>query len=277
MDTEQQVPLGMPQAAGAPASAPLAVPPAADRNYFSRRFLLVYVALGLILLGSIAAFVVFAIRPAVDSTAAWSDWSPSGGTNQQVAKQIADHIAPRYHLAGGGQLVAIVASNPTVTAGTQNIALNAVAVHAADTGLTNVKQVAPGLTQMYTLCGLGNQCTIASGQPSLIRGQLVRREALETALYTFKYMPHVNSIVVFMPPARGATGTTVLFFEREALSEALKVPLNKTLPLSRPPLPIVPNTVEMTTIDRLTLPHLYGSTLTQLQSGGALLVLTPVA
>src|SRR5438552_3357137 len=104
------------------------------RDYFSVRFLFVYAALGLVLVGSIAAFVVIALGPTISSSPAWASRRPSSGTTQNVAKQIADHVAPRYHLAGGGQLVAVVPSNPTVTAGTQNIALNAVAVRSAETG-----------------------------------------------------------------------------------------------------------------------------------------------
>ena len=51
--------------------------------------------------------------------------------DREVAKEIADHVAPEYHLAKGSQLVAVVPSPPAVTAGTQNVAINAVAVHSS--------------------------------------------------------------------------------------------------------------------------------------------------
>ena len=129
---------------------------------------------------------------------------------------------------------------------------------------------------MYTLCGLGMHCSIASGQPSLTRGRLVHREGLEAALYTFKYVPAIESVIVFMPPAKGATSTTVLYYQKENLSGVLSHPLGKTLPLAIPPRSDREDATEAPTIDALTLPHLYTSTLTQLQAGGALLVLTPV-
>jgi hypothetical protein len=275
MDTESTL-TGLSQTAAEtpPAQTLLPLTPA-PRDYFSVRFLLVYLALGAILVGSIVAFVVFALGPTIHSSPAWSNWRPSAGTNQKVAKQIADHIAPRYHLSGGGQLVAVVPSNPTVTAGTQNIALNAVAVREAQTGRTDVRQLAPGTAEMYTLCGLGTHCAIASGTPSLGRGRLVRREALETALYTFKYLPAIQSIIIFMPPTPTSQATSVLFFEREELADRLKRPLVETLPLAKPPSPDIENTIETPTIEGLTLPRFYLSNLTQLQSGGALLVLTP--
>jgi hypothetical protein len=261
--------------ADASAPQPLVAPTVPSREYFSRRFVVVYTALGLVLVGSVAAFIVYALRPSIDPPAAWSDWRPPAGRVPAVAKEIADHVSPTYHLSQGGQLVAVVPSAPAVTAGTQNVAINAVAVHSR-TGNTDVTQLTPGRTEMYTLCGLGEHCAIATGQPSNRRGQLVRREALETALYTFKYLPAIESIIFFMPPPRtDLQATSVLFFERQNLADRLKLPLETTLPLARPPSPDVENTVEGPTIDRITLPLFYASNLTQLQSGGALLVLTP--
>jgi hypothetical protein len=274
MENEQPLATGVP---GAAETSLLVAAPAPGRDYFSVRFLIVYATLGAVLLASLVALVVFAVRPTIDPAPAWSSWRPPSGTVAVMAKHIADHIAPTYQHAGGGQLVAVVPSPPAVTAGTQNIAINAVALRSARTGTTDVTPVAPGKTEMYTLCGLGEHCAIASGKPSLIRGLLVRREALETALYTFKYIPKIESIIVFMPPPKGTQETTVLFFQREFLSERLKLRLNETLPLAKPPLPTVENTVEAGTIDALTLPNLYQSSLTQLQSGGALLVLSPLA
>ena len=105
----------------------------------------------------------------------------------------------------------------------------------------------------------------------------MRREALETALYTFKYLPAIKSVIVFMPPRRDLPNErTVLFFQRENLAARLGMPLDQTLPLSKPPSPNARSTIEDGTIDALTLPALYNSNLTQLQAGGALLVLTPV-
>jgi hypothetical protein len=264
------------------ASPPADTPSLADshqssRRYFTRRFIAVYAALGVVLVGSIVAFVVFALRPTISPSAAWSSWRPSGGATSKVAKEIADHVAPEYHLdKKGTQLVAVVPSPPAVTAGTQNVAINAVAVHSSQTGNTDVTQLEPGKTEMYSLCGLGTHCSIASGEPSQTRGQLVRREALETAMYTFKYIPLIDSVIVFMPPNKNIPDqTTVLFFQRQNLSERLKQPLTTTLPLHKPPLPAAVNSVEGPTIDALTLPSLYTSNLTQLQSGGALLILMP--
>jgi hypothetical protein len=42
--------------------------------------MLVYAALGLILVVSLGAFAYFALRPSLDSTTAWSNWTPNSGT-----------------------------------------------------------------------------------------------------------------------------------------------------------------------------------------------------
>jgi hypothetical protein len=263
--------------AGAAAPGGLATLNEPGRKRLSSRFIAIYAALAIVLVASVAAFVYFALRPSIAPSAAWSSWRPSAGRTAAVAKQIADHVAPTYHLANGAQLVAVVPSTPAVTAGTENVSINAVAVHSARTGNTDVTELAPGNTEMFTLCGLGQRCSIATGKPSLRRGELVRREALETALYTFKYLPAINSVIVFMPPRKDLPNQrTVLFFQREGLSSRLKMPLDQTLPLAKPPSPNVQSTIEDGTIDALTLPVLYNSNLTQLQAGGALLVLTPV-
>ena len=54
-------------------------------------------------------------------------------------------------------------------------------------------------------------------------------------------------------------------------------PLRKTLPLAIPPPSNQDDPTEAATIAALTLPHLYTSGLTQLQVGGALLILSQIA
>jgi hypothetical protein len=124
-------------------------------------------------------------------------------------------------------------------------------------------------------CGLGSQCSIASGQASETRGRLVRREALEAALYTFKFVPAIDSVVAFMPPPPGQSQSTLLYLQKSQLSKELSQPLRKTLPVQDPPLPTEPDAKESATIDRLTLPAVYSYKLQQLQDASALLVLDP--
>jgi hypothetical protein len=256
-------------------------PPQASHSFvrptgrMGMRFTMVYATLVLILVGSLTAFVVFGLRPGFGSTAKWSPWTPPAGHPLAVATEIADYVGPKYRFANGGQLLAVVPSAPAVTAGTQTIGIVAVATRTPTGGKQDVSQLEPGTAIMYTLCGLGNHCAIASGRPSVQRGALVRREGLEVALYTFKYIPSVNSVLIYVPPSGvlGAPTSPLLYFTRESLSGRLDLPLKDTLPLQTPPRVGQDDLLEKPILDALTLPHFYDSGLIQLQVGGALLAL----
>ena len=114
------------------------------------------------------------------------------------------------------------------------------------------------------------------GTPSAGRGRLVRREALEIALYTFTYAPSVDSVLAFLPRGPGPGARLVLYLERSALAAQLARPLRKTLPRATPPLPDESDLAEALTIDRLTLRNIYAYEIAGLQAGGAAIVFDPL-
>jgi hypothetical protein len=119
-------------------------------------------------------------------------------------------------------------------------------------------------------------CSIASGQPSEARHLLLRREALELALYTFKYAGTVNSVVVFLPPPPGGeTASTVAFFRRRDLGPELARPLSETLTPQTPGVGQI-SRKETATLNRITRKRIYQYDYTQSQDGGAILLLDPV-
>jgi hypothetical protein len=253
-----------------------ALPSLGGAKRYTYRFALAYTALGITLAAALTGLIVLVIRPGHHAAPPWSSWKPPKGNSQKVAAAIADHVAHRYRLSeNGGQLVAVIASPPQVTSGTQNIAIKAVAVRKAPQSNTGIAIYGTDKTKDYTLCGLGAHCSIATGQATQTRGRLVRREALEIALYTFKFAPSVDSIAAFMPPPPGQTSSSILYLRKDDVQDQLHKPLNKTLPLDTPPLPSAPDTVEQATIDKLTLPHMFTYELTALQTGGAALILDP--
>jgi hypothetical protein len=243
---------------------------------YTCRFALAYTALGIILAAALTGLIVLVIDPGHRAAPPWSTWKPPSGSSQKVAAAIADHVAHRYRLSETGrQLVAAIASPPQVTSGTHNVAIRAVAVRRAPQSNTGIAIYGTDKTKDYTLCGLGAHCSIATGNATVTRGLLVRREALELALYTFKFAPNVNSIAAFMPPPPGQTSSSILYLRKDELKDQLHKPLNETLPLDTPPLPTAADNVEQATIDKLTLPHMFTYKLTALQTGGAALVLDP--
>ena len=48
--------------------------------------------------------------------------------------------------------------------------------------------------------GLGPNRSIKGGTPSETRLKVIHREALELALYTFRYLPDAESVMVLLPP-----------------------------------------------------------------------------
>ena len=70
----------------------------------------------------------------------------------------------------------------------------------------------------------------AARPPSRERHALLRREALELALYTFKYVNGVESVAIFLPPPPGPDAqASAVFLKRGDVKPLLSRPLSKTL------------------------------------------------
>jgi hypothetical protein len=255
----------------APAPPPRAFGP---RQHYRTRFVAVYGALGLVVAAAIAGLVILVARPGHHASAAWSSWRPQKADSETMVKEIADFVGKEYRLTkNGGQLVGVVASKPAV----QNIEIKAIAVRSAPGSNSNISIIGADKTEMFILCGLGSRCSITKGKPTTARGRVLRRESLELALYTFKYVPGVDSIVAFLPPKPGADPTYTLFLRKSDLKKELKQPLHRTLTRISAPTPTTSDPRETPVIDRLTLPSLFQYSLTQSQDGSAILILDPLA
>lgn len=248
--------------------------PKPERAPHRGRFLVIYGGLAAVLGLAIAGLVIYAGR-SINPAPAWSSWKPSGG-GLGAAKQIASHVGGAYRLGGGTQLVDVIAKAPSVSPGSQVVPIHYVAL-AGRKGTINADfPVDSSNGLMYSLCGLGTSCSIASGKPSVERGTLVRREILELALYTFKYVGGVNQVMAFMPPTPGSAPQYVIYLQKQDLSTQLKKPLVDTLAI-KPPLPSTISPSEQQTIDATTQSHIYKFSLSQTQLGDAVLVLKPAA
>ena len=193
----------------------LARPARSDRHAPRFQFMLgALIAIGLSAVAAAALFLVAGKHndAGVDG---WAPWHPQGNDK---AEQIASHVGPEYRLASGRQLV-------FVTGGKLQIAGLDMKIVVQDSDLHLLK----GNGTLYRLCGLGPQCAIDEGKPSIQRGLLVRREALELALYTFRYAKSTDYVVAFMPPVKGRKPTSALLFRRSSLGAPLSEPLNATL------------------------------------------------
>jgi hypothetical protein len=238
------------------------------------RFITIYGALGIVLAGSVAALVVFAGR-SINPSPAWSSWRPSGG-GEGAAKQIADHVSKGYRLTDGSQLVDVIAKAPSVSpASSQTIPIHYVALRGSNGRGDQIVVVSSSNSIMYSLCGLGASCAISTGKATVARGTLVRREILELALYTFKYVGAIKNVIAFMPPQPGTQPQYLVYLQKSDLEPELKVPLARTLG-SKVPLPAAIPAREVHVIDAVTEARVYKFGLSQAQQGDAILVLTPL-
>ena len=241
---------------------------------YAGRIYAVYVALGLVLAGAVSALVLtLTARPATP----WSQWSPQPGSLTRTLDAIARKVGTEYRLGDSqGELTKVVPkTKPAVTVDGEKHAVSVILVAPRDPSRPIV-QITPSSTAVYALCGDGPYCSIASGHPSLRRGRLVRREGLELALDTLKFEPRIDGVLVLLPPPPGLPPSTAVFLQRSHLRPELTRPLRETLPVNPSPVPGSPDTIEAARIDQLTLPAFDSYRFTELQTGGAALVLEPI-
>src|SRR3954454_899557 len=224
----------------------------------------------LLALGAVALAAALALSVGGKSTQsdglAWSPWRP---TSDPVSS-ISDHIGKEYRLSDGQQLVAVTGSGLTIAGLPMQIALRESAANGGDISLLQGKGV------LYRLCGLGPKCAIDKGKPSTGRHLLLRREALELALYTFRYVKDIDQVVVFMPPKLGDDPNQALLFRKGDVSAELARPLRTTLARHTPSVAGVNTSPDSALVNRLTTQTLYSFSLTQgNQDANVFLVLEP--
>jgi hypothetical protein len=231
---------------------------------YIRRFGLVYFGLAAVVGAAIGGTIILAGRSDRESSP-WSDWRPTTPREFQT-KAIASRVAAAYRLEDGRQLVDVLTGDPFPSVITE------IATPEIGTGFGSKTRIYdPSRTRMFILCGAGKNCSVP-GIPSVERTQLLRREALELALYTFKYVD-TESVVEFLPGRVKARPNLAFFFRRDELDRFLSQPLRKTLPRNRALFPADVDPIEARRVDGLTLTHLYRFQLQPSQTGGGLLVL----
>ncbi len=187
------------------------------------------------------------------SSSGWSSWKPSARAVPQAAQQIAAHVAPRYKLADGSQMARAAIFGDA--AKLQSI------VFLAKPKAKGTVLATPTTsnTVQYALCGFGSQCAVNDGSPTTLQSYVLQQEGLELALYSFKYLPSVGTVVVYLPPKpqEALTRTFLVeIFKRGALAPQLRTPLSETVG-NTPPLPGKLTSTQAEAIAMLTVPSLY--------------------
>ena len=248
-DLVRVVPEDEPEKAKAPTTS--AVADDAPPPYQSRFQLIFGVLLGVAMAAVVATAVVIAGgRKAEDPGAAtWATWHPTAKDGLEAVNQIADHVGQRYTLPSGNQLVA-VRGGPLELA---NLPVTIAIENAGSVKILDEKGV------LFNLCGLGQNCSIKEGKPTYERSLVLRREALELALYTFRYIKNVNQVVAILPPKKGLKASYAMFYRRDDVGASLNRPLAATLPGS-PPIPPDVSKGEQAFINSLTSRNFFAFT-----------------
>ncbi len=228
-------------------------------------------------------------KSATARSAQWSQWSPPDG-GSLGAREIADHIAPLYRISSVDQLAVVTVVNLTDPNNPLKVAVR------SDPSSSSVS-VLSGSTIAYNLCGIGgSNCAIGVGQPSADRLLLLRREALELAMYTFRYIPGTQNVVAILPPGHTTTTSTLTSRPPSSNSSAATKPLNVALLFVKPelqpflsqPLAAIlpeqfpPTVAQMRTapegglVDQITARGLFSQSLVQAQDGSTLIMLDPL-
>jgi hypothetical protein len=239
----------------------------------ARRFSVAYVALAAVLGAAAGTFVLLVERPAPKPPPQWSAWKPTKTERAARQEQIATHVAGQYRLGDGKKLVDVVVRDPQKAPNAiQDIALTRTLQPTERSDI--LEAFSTERTAMYVLCGSGGPpgCAITDGKPSKARTEVLRREALELALYTFRYLEETDSVVAFFPPK---DLSDVMYFTKSDLDDQLDMPLRRTLARPTGPIPQSLSAKERRIIDELTSPRQFRAALREERNGANALMLVP--
>jgi hypothetical protein len=232
-------------------------PAGARHSGYAPRFQFLTGALIAVGVAAVAGLVALAIGlsggDGSDGGTSWSAWRPSsGGTDG--AQEVAQHIAGEYR-EGGEQLVNVKAEGLEYNGVPLSVAVRQDAAHGGDIKIYDDGGI------LYELCGLGPSCSIDRGKPSTERHLLLRREAFELALYSFRYLG-VSQVVTFLPPAPGKAPTQALYFRKDDVQAELGRPLTASLASRAPTVSNVTLSPDATLVEQVTTRQLFLFSLT---------------
>jgi hypothetical protein len=181
----------------------------------------------------------------------WSAWQPSTSRMYAGAQEIAEHVSRQYQLNSGQQL-SVVQSGP------MQYGPEPVGVAVQPRG--GQVEILDGAALFYGLNVLDENDKSTDAHA---RDRLLKREALELALYSFRYLDDVTMVTIALPPVKSDDDTKqsrAIFYRPGDLLPELQVPLAKTLTPTTPR-PKALSKAESTRIDSLVLRNLFDSSI----------------
>ena len=236
---------------------------------FAGRFLVAY-AMVLLTFGAGLGLIAYFAWGKEESSAGWSTWKPKA-TDFKGAREIAAYVTKRYKVSAGGKQVVFVQPSRAEVNGQRIVGIG-VPETVAGTPRGDFKYEFPNNLVLYDLCGIGGggRCVLPQGVQA--RDPIFRRQALELALYSLKYLD-VDAVVTFLPPPSQTTNWA-LYFKRSDLSKELSKPLTSTIAAGPPPrLGVRDDQTPLHEV--LAYPHWFNSEIQQTPVGSLVLRLGP--
>jgi hypothetical protein len=215
---------------------PVVLPPTTPqrRVHYGRRGAIILGALVVVFAGVILGFI------ALLDTDREGPWSPGFKTtvDDPVDRgvQVADYVQKRY-LAAPGTPLAIIKTGEDV--------IPDLPFHDQVVALSDDTQTTYSFEQrsllFYKLCPTRESCELPAAADRQALGPLYARQAIELALFGFRYVPEAAGVVVelptgYVPAEQGkAPDRFVHYFPRKNWEHELDIPFAKTLP-GNPPL-----------------------------------------
>ena len=235
-------------------AAPPTLPP--EKKQHRVRFMVVYAVLGIAIGGAVAGAIMLSnsktATQRVEQQAKWAPWQPAFGNEHSVAHQIASRVTQEYGTGLGG-LSHIVLNQDPLQLQPPMVAVDV----RSKFGIFNLPRQSElaltGNSWLYEICGTAQACSLTASRPGQSAASLQRQvvqEMLELSLYTFKYLPRIQSVIVLLPPtAKSQSNTSVaLFMPRAAATPLLTRPLRAVV--GRPGYPSAK-------VSQSIVPHLY--------------------
>jgi hypothetical protein len=149
------------------------------------------------------------------------------------AKQIASQVGQKYRSANGTPLTGVIGERPNY----QGLPLTYYLIRPHDAQYPKDVAVFPvGNGIMYSMCAFSAGCTTTSAGNDLNENLLLKREALELSLDTFKADSSLQTVTTLLPPFRQGQNLTTfaIIFTRHDLSRWIGRPMSSILTVRGP-------------------------------------------
>lgn len=252
-----------------------------------RKFAIAYLLLAAIVGAAVGLVIVFATghddkAGQAVSGSRWSSWAPTEAGTAGV-REIARHVSPTYRLGNDRQLAAVAAGPMQVRLVQGPVPVTGILIGSGIAGRLQerIGVTFPNAGVFYTQCGRLENCQ-PSASPTVAEQVLLQRQALELALYTFRYLPEADAVVDFLPPRPGVDQSDpryhrAIYLPRTALTDELQMPLKNTIPVVKGG--ISPSSLSRADADRvlgILAGHTFHYSYQQAPDSSALLQLTPI-